>query len=131
MWTHLTQSLDLESIANTDCPGRLIPKMPQASPSGIGHKELTPLLRPHSLVKFAHPYLLIILSLLAITTAFGEADVTATKHITFPKNLEIFSHRFRLFFRHTFCRLVFSKFNTFRLITAKTNLSETINSKIL
>ena len=37
--TRLAQSSDLESIANTDCPGRLIPKMPQASPSNVGHKE--------------------------------------------------------------------------------------------
>ena len=48
MWTRLVQSSDLESIANTDCPGRLIPEMPQASPSDIDHKELTRLPHPHS-----------------------------------------------------------------------------------
>ena len=46
--TCLAQSSDLESIANTDCPGSLIPKMSQASPSDIGRKEPTPFHRPRS-----------------------------------------------------------------------------------
>ena len=55
MPTHVAQSIDLESIADTDCPGRLILKMPQTSPSDVGHKELTPLFHPHSPDQFCTP----------------------------------------------------------------------------
>ena len=58
MRTRLAQSSNLESIANTDCPGRLIPEMPQASPSDIGHKELTPLPCPHNPGQICTPHLL-------------------------------------------------------------------------
>ena len=49
-------------MADTDCPGRLIPKMPQESPSDVAHEELTPSLRTPVLVKFVHPHLLIIIT---------------------------------------------------------------------
>ena len=60
MRTHLAQSSDLESIANTNC--RLILKMPQASPSDIGPKSLFAYFAHTVPVKFAHPHLLIILT---------------------------------------------------------------------
>ena len=51
----MPQSSDLESLVNKDCSGRLIPKMLKASPSDIGNRELTPLLRPHSLGQICTP----------------------------------------------------------------------------
>ena len=76
--TCLAQSLKQEFIANTDCPDSLILEIPQASPSDMATRSL-PLYFAHIVkVKCAHPHLLTILtSMLAITTAFEEADVTA------------------------------------------------------
>ena len=45
MWTCLAQSADFELTASTDCPGRLIAEMPQASPSYTALRNLPPLLQ--------------------------------------------------------------------------------------
>ena len=61
MRTRLAQSSDLESIANIDCHGRLIPKMPQALPVILATRSLLFYFAHIVSVKLAHPHLLIIL----------------------------------------------------------------------
>ena len=52
--TRLSQSSDLELLANTDCPGRLIPEMPQASSSDMATWSSLPYLAQIVLVKLTH-----------------------------------------------------------------------------
>ena len=52
--TRLAQSSDPELLANTDCPSRLIPEMPQASPSDMATGSSLPYFAHMALVKLAH-----------------------------------------------------------------------------
>ena len=150
--TRLAQSSDLELIPNTDCPGRLIPEMPQASPSDIGHKELTSLLRPHSPSQICTPHLLVILTEPACHhNSFWGSRCDSNHAPTISLKPGILSRRFRLFLWHTThfttrhisslpmaiksmfrqFRFYCLQFITFRLISAKTNLSRLPTQKIL
>ena len=126
-------------------PGRLIPKMPQASLSDIGHKKLTPYFVHIVPVKFAHCHLIIILTepachhnsfwgsrcdsnhapTISLKPCISFAAISAaplfdTRHIS-PQGV---SHHFQ-WPSSPFSDssgYIFSKFITFRLIPAKTNL---------
>ena len=125
--------------------------MPQASPSDIAHKELTPLLLAHSPGQICIPPSNNNTNWACLPSQqlLGKQMWQQPRTYHFLKSLVFFSRRFRLSLRHTthFATrrissllmaiksifdnfgYIFSNFITFRLIPAETNLSRLSTQK--